>query len=102
MEATAISAPHEGRRHLQRLIRKVKHVLIVKHCIDDLKGGVGLRQCRGVLLQRTYVHFRLFPRSLGSESSGNLYPQLQPVFTQFGSNNVHEDLSKGCSAKKLK
>jgi hypothetical protein len=61
MEATNVSAPHEGRRHLQRLIRKVKHVLVVKHYIDDLKGGVGLRQCRGVLLQRTYVHFHPFP-----------------------------------------
>ena len=60
MEATVVSAQHEGRRHLQRLIRKVKHVLIVKHCIDDLKGGIGLRQCRGVL-ERTYVHFRLCP-----------------------------------------
>ncbi len=61
MAATAVSAPHEGRRHLQRLIRKVKHVLIVKHCIDDLKGGVGLRQGRGVLLQKTYVHSHILP-----------------------------------------
>jgi hypothetical protein len=58
MEATAVSAPHQGRRHLQRLIRKVQHVLIVKHCIDDLKGGVALRQGRGVV-QKTYVHSQL-------------------------------------------
>jgi hypothetical protein len=59
-EVTAGSTQHEGRKHLQRLIRKVKHVLAVKRCIDDLKGGGGLRQCRGIL-EKTYVHSAPFP-----------------------------------------
>lgn len=38
----------------QRLIRKVKLVLIVKHCIDDLKSRADARHC-GEILERTYV-----------------------------------------------
>jgi hypothetical protein len=79
MEATAVSAPHQGRRHLQRLIRKVKLVLVVKHCLDDLKGGVALRQGRGVH-QRTYVHSQLFIVTvIGMQCP--IHFELQTMFT---------------------
>jgi hypothetical protein len=29
----------DGLQHLQRLIRKVQHVLVIKHCLDDLRDG---------------------------------------------------------------
>lgn len=65
-ETTAMATQHQGRKHLQRLIRKVKHVLVVKHCIDDLKGGVGLRQCREIL-EKPYVPSTLL--SIGGSHS---------------------------------
>ena len=100
-KAAVISAQHEGRRHLQRLIRKVKHVLIVKHCIDDLKSGVGLRKCRGVLLQRTYVYSHLLPIHSTLSLVANSIPSFN-LFTQFGCSNVHEGHYNGCSAMQLK
>lgn len=38
----------------QKLVRQVKLVLIVKHCIDDLKSYADARHS-GKLLHRTYV-----------------------------------------------
>src|SRR5580700_3953133 len=47
-------AQHRCRKHLQRLIRKVQHVLVVKHWIDDLRQNAN-QQGRERSLKNAYV-----------------------------------------------
>jgi hypothetical protein len=101
-EVKAGSPQHEGRKHLQRLIRKVKHVLVVKHYIDDLKGGVGLRHCRGVL-QKSYVHSAPIPIGGSSGCVATLISaRICPVQSTFGRDTLQGVHSNGCPAKQLK
>jgi hypothetical protein len=53
-ETNGSSAQYRCRKHLQRLIRKVQHVLVVKHWIDDLRQSANY-QGRERSLKNAYV-----------------------------------------------
>lgn len=46
---------HDGQK-LVRLIRKVKHVLMVKHCIDRIKDNTSAQYSLGRVSQSLYVY----------------------------------------------
>jgi hypothetical protein len=88
-EAPMFSSRNESRKNLQRLIRKVQHVLIVKRCIDDLRTSTSLRRPREG--HRRYVQHDHTPCSLFYFNS---YSHFDPLCLHVLNNCVFKTMAE--------